>query len=102
MKCMCNFYFISVISEIIHGWVESNVFYVSHAQSAMLNVLGQGQSGYVSQAIHIPSKMIMAVKQISIYDRSKRHQIMNELSALYKVIIFLITILFMYLVYIEA
>eukprot|EP00484_Ammonia_sp_Unknown_P026931 CAMPEP_0197046476 /NCGR_PEP_ID=MMETSP1384-20130603/22185_1 /TAXON_ID=29189 /ORGANISM="Ammonia sp." /LENGTH=419 /DNA_ID=CAMNT_0042478281 /DNA_START=105 /DNA_END=1364 /DNA_ORIENTATION=- len=48
----------------------------------MLDALGSGQSGYVSQAIHIPTQKMLAIKKISVYEKSRRHQIMNEFHAL--------------------
>eukprot|EP01083_Nonionella_stella_P185700 677753_1 len=48
----------------------------------MLNALGSGASGYVCQAIHIPTKRMIAIKEISVYEKSRRNQIMNEFNAL--------------------
>lgn len=48
----------------------------------LLDALGSGQSGYVSQAIHTPTKKIIAIKKISVYEKSRRNQIMNEFNAL--------------------
>ena len=48
----------------------------------ILNALGSGQSGYVCQAIHIPTQKMIAIKTISVFEKSRRNQIMNEFNAL--------------------
>lgn len=48
----------------------------------ILNALGSGISGYVCSAIHIPTKRMIAIKTISVFEKSRRNQIMNEFNAL--------------------
>jgi len=48
----------------------------------ILDALGNGASGYVSQALHIPTQRMVAIKKISVYEKNRRHQIMNEFNAL--------------------
>eukprot|EP01083_Nonionella_stella_P222676 794355_1 len=48
----------------------------------ILDALGWGASGYVSQAIHIPTQKMIAIKKISVYEKNRRNQIMNEFNAL--------------------
>ncbi len=53
-------------------------------QLQMLEKLGEGNSSSVYRALHVPSGQLMAVKQIQIHDRDKRHQIMKEVLTLYQ------------------
>jgi len=45
--------------------------------------LGQGASGYVQKAVHKPSGTPLAIKSINVYDKHKRHQLVNDLKALH-------------------
>ncbi|OMJ76078.1 hypothetical protein SteCoe_24641 [Stentor coeruleus] len=45
-------------------------------------VIGQGSSGVVFAARHIPSNTLIAIKSINIYERDKRKQLENDLKAL--------------------
>lgn len=45
-------------------------------------VIGQGSSGVVFAARHIPSDTLIALKSINIYERDKRKQLENDLKAL--------------------
>ena len=45
-------------------------------------VIGQGSSGVVFAARHIPSNTLIALKSINIYERDKRKQLENDLKAL--------------------
>jgi len=47
-----------------------------------IDVIGHGQSGYVSQAFHVPTQKMLAIKTISVDERGARSQIMNEFKAL--------------------
>ena len=49
----------------------------------MLSTLGQGASGVVYKAIHVPTMRLVAVKSIPVFDASKRHHMVKELKALY-------------------
>ena len=44
--------------------------------------IGYGSGGSVHLAIHEPSDTKLAIKSINVYDRDKRHQLINELSSL--------------------
>lgn len=44
--------------------------------------IGYGTGGSVHLAIHEPSDTKLAIKSVNIYDKDKRHQLMNELSSL--------------------
>ena len=63
--------------------LKSKSFIKNIDEIRCFDVLGSGQSGYVCQGIHIPTKKIIAIKQISVYEKGKRHQIMNEFNALF-------------------
>jgi len=53
------------------------------ADLEMLEVLGQGASSLVRKARHGPSQTDLAVKIISVFDKSKRDQLLRELRTLY-------------------
>jgi len=59
-----------------------NSFIKDISEIVTLDALGNGASGYVSQAVHIPTKKMIAIKKISVYEKNRRHQIMNEFNAL--------------------
>lgn len=46
-------------------------------------VLGRGASSYVQAALHRPSGTPLALKVISLFDKSKRSQLVREIQALY-------------------
>jgi hypothetical protein len=52
----------------------------------MLCKLGQGASGVVYKALDLSEMRLVAVKMISVYDRSKRRQMVRELSALFQML----------------
>lgn len=58
---------------------------VGSADFIMLRILGRGASATVHLALHIPSLTIVALKMISVYEESKRHQMAKELKALVEV-----------------
>ena len=45
-------------------------------------MIGQGSSGVVFAARHIPSNTLIALKSINIYERDRRKQLENDLKAL--------------------
>jgi len=47
-------------------------------------VIGNGASGYVYKAIHKPTGKALALKSINVFDKPKRHQLVNDLRALHK------------------
>ena len=47
-------------------------------------VLGNGASGYVYLATYKPTGVQMALKQINVFDKGKRHQLVNDLRSLKK------------------
>ena len=48
-----------------------------------LNALGKGASGIVYKGLHANTVRIVAIKEIPIFDASKRHQLQRELLSLY-------------------
>lgn len=52
--------------------------------SVVNKVLGRGASCVVQEALYLPENKKVAIKTINIYDRDKRHQIMNDLRILLK------------------
>ena len=60
--------------------IEDRPFYLILNQS---HVLGGGSGGTVYKAIHLPSFMIVAIKQVDTHDIKKRHQMVSELNILY-------------------
>lgn len=49
-----------------------------------INTLGSGASGVVSEAIHLPSLTIVALKMLPVYNQEKRQHVSRELGVLYK------------------
>jgi serine/threonine protein kinase len=47
----------------------------------MLGKLGTGQNGTVHKALFVSSLKLVALKTVSVYDKSQRHQFLNELKA---------------------
>ena len=50
----------------------------------MMEVVGNGASGYVYKALHIPTGKLLALKSINAFDKGKRHQLINDLRSLQK------------------
>ncbi|TDH72296.1 uncharacterized protein CCR75_003440 [Bremia lactucae] len=48
-----------------------------------VNEIGRGASGVVHKAIHIPTLKVVAVKDVPVYGRGQRRQMVRELHALY-------------------
>eukprot|EP01138_Halocafeteria_seosinensis_P006972 gb/GECG01007130.1/.p1 GENE.gb/GECG01007130.1/~~gb/GECG01007130.1/.p1 ORF type:complete len:428 (+),score=49.86 gb/GECG01007130.1/:1-1284(+) len=48
-----------------------------------LSNIGRGACSYVQRALHAPSGTQLALKVISVFDQSKRHQLLREIQALY-------------------
>lgn len=46
--------------------------------------LGRGASCVVQEAVYVPENISVAIKTINVYDRDKRHQIMNDIKILLK------------------
>jgi hypothetical protein len=49
-----------------------------------INTLGSGASGVVTEAIHLPSLTIVALKMLPVYNQEKRQHVSRELGVLYK------------------
>lgn len=49
----------------------------------LMDFLGKGASSYVQRAVHRPSGTQLALKVISIFDKSKRDQLIKEIQTLY-------------------
>jgi serine/threonine protein kinase len=50
-----------------------------------MKVIGRGQNGSVLQCWHAPTLHTLAVKTMNIHDRSSRHQLVHELTALVEI-----------------
>ena len=50
----------------------------------MHEVVGRGASSYVQRAIHVPTGTRLALKVVNVLDRTKRQQLVKEISALYE------------------
>lgn len=50
----------------------------------ILEVIGNGASGYVYKAFHRPTNKMLALKSINAFDKPKRHQLINDLRSLHK------------------
>ena len=46
------------------------------------SVLGRGAGGIVSRAVHKPTGTRLAIKQVQLYDKDKREQLMNDIRTL--------------------
>ncbi len=40
--------------------------------------IGKGACGYVQEALHQPTNTRVALKTVNLYERDKRHQLMND------------------------
>jgi hypothetical protein len=49
-----------------------------------IGTLGSGASGVVTEAIHVPSLTIVALKMLPVYNQEKRQHVSRELAVLYK------------------
>eukprot|EP01038_Epipyxis_sp_PR26KG_P005972 gene5972-8227_t len=49
-----------------------------------IGTLGSGASGVVTEAIHVPSLTIVAIKMLPVYNDEKRQHVARELTVLYK------------------
>lgn len=48
----------------------------------VFGVVGVGASGVVKRAIHVPSHRVIALKQMTVNDKERRRQIINEMRTL--------------------
>ncbi|KAJ1443367.1 kinase-like domain-containing protein, partial [Ochromonadaceae sp. CCMP2298] len=49
-----------------------------------IHTLGSGASGVVTEAIHVPSLTLVALKMLPVYNQEKRQHVSRELGVLYK------------------
>lgn len=49
-----------------------------------IGALGNGASGVVVEAVHVPSLTVVALKMLPVYNKQKRQQVARELQVLYK------------------
>ncbi|GBG27312.1 Protein kinase, putative [Hondaea fermentalgiana] len=54
----------------------------SFVQYIRLGIIGHGASSTVYKALHVPTLQIVAIKEIPLYERQKRHQLAHELAIL--------------------
>jgi hypothetical protein len=59
-------------------------FVVQPESLALGEVIGRGACAYVQRAVHVPTGRELVLKVISVFDRSKRHQLITEIQALYE------------------
>ncbi len=65
--------------------VESfNSFVRAPQELQKINEIGKGCCGNVVKAVHIPTMRLVAIKQISVFERDRRHQMVKELAVLAK------------------
>ena len=69
----------------IHNSGSSSHFSLSERLVLLCN-LGQGASGIVYKAFDLQDMRLVAIKMISVFDRGKRHQMVQELGALFNMI----------------
>lgn len=74
------------IKVMQHGVVNENTGdtfgFINPDEISIKEQIGYGTGGSVHLAIHEPSDTKLAIKSVNIYDKDKRHQLMNELSSL--------------------
>ncbi|CAN0009984.1 unnamed protein product [Pylaiella littoralis] len=58
-------------------------FSVMYEDLDIAEVIGRGSSSFVLRARHIGTDRPLALKVINLFDRGKRHQLINEINALY-------------------
>jgi len=62
---------------------SAKTFVVDPDSMELGDVIGRGASSYVQRAVHRPTGTPLALKVISIFDKSKRDQLIREIQALY-------------------
>lgn len=58
-------------------------FTVVPEELALYEVIGKGSSSYVQRGLHLPTGTPLALKVINMFDKTKRHQLIKEINALY-------------------
>lgn len=82
----CNIFIHPKLSlHITSNGIQNNTNQIKSAINDfnILNVLGSGASSTVYKAIHKQSQLIVAIKQLNIFDSNARHQLYQELIALH-------------------
>lgn len=51
-------------------------------EMCVFGAIGSGASSVVRKAIHIPTHRILALKKINVFEKDKRHQLLNEIRTL--------------------
>lgn len=67
------------ISKISTGTTMSSLQKINQADIHIEGLLGKGASGFVQKGIYKPTNYPIAIKNVNIYDKSKRHQLLNDL-----------------------
>lgn len=62
---------------------RSKAFTVVPDEMELGRVIGRGASSYVQRALHRPTGTHLAIKTVNVFDKSKRHQLLREIQALY-------------------
>ncbi|CAD8184750.1 unnamed protein product [Paramecium octaurelia] len=55
---------------------------ITHQQIKVGDIIGQGVSSYVCRGLYLPYNCQVALKIINVFDKDKRHQMLNDLSTL--------------------
>ncbi|CAD8120564.1 unnamed protein product [Paramecium sonneborni] len=55
---------------------------ITHQHIKIGDIIGQGVSSYVCRGLYIPYNCEVALKIINVFDKDKRHQMLNDLSTL--------------------
>ena len=67
---------------VINENTGENYGFINSEEIILKEQIGYGAGGSVHLAIHEPSGTQLAIKSLNIYDKEKRHQLLNELSSL--------------------
>src|SRR4051794_32363970 len=57
---------------------------LSAGQLVPVGIIGRGASGLVRKCVHRPSLRLVALKSIDVFERNRRHQMIQELRVLRK------------------
>ena len=66
----------------ITGQLIPNLLQTSKATLHVGQKLGKGAACVVERGIYLPLDISVAIKTINVYDRNKRHQVMNDIRIL--------------------
>jgi serine/threonine protein kinase len=91
MRQASSFYSHSQDEDLNNSLSSSNYYQTQNALPSMskkdfieIATLGSGASGVVSEAIHVPTLTIVALKMLPVYNQEKRMHVARELGVLYR------------------